>query len=503
MGDYYGYNPKDYQNNFDWIGDIGKTVSRFAGEMPELLELNKSIKENNMHKQRLFSEMSQGIDSFDDKALISIAQQMGISEVAQADINDPNTGKLAKEKLKKRLNALKFTEKDTNETYTKTLLDEFLIPATKAANRAGITTGAFAAHFQNNNFTGAIEQTKEAQLEAKQQQYLTDKANKFGPGGEADLENQKRLELQSGLDKQEEIKKAKEQKKITDVKNYAMKLIGDGSGNLNAAAMKMFSEDPTYLDDIVSIAVEKLSKDDPLNITSRTKVLDELLDAYKRTKGYMQDAELLNYKQNKDAEARIEKSGVNKIVGADQLQDNLRQAAAEYRKAQNEYVDMSNKKTTSGSSAFTPEQIAQQKAIAFDLQQKMFGAEEALNAFSNASNKTEYNRNEAIATGQQNAANIAKQKMYEYAKRLVGRKMEGKTKKIFEGSSGLKFDDFFVVDPKTKIIKFNAGWEAFNPSFTQPQYMDKVGTPESGIILGTESVEPKSLDDIIKELSNE
>lgn len=46
---FYGYDPSKYMKDFSWIGKMGSIIAQQAYKMPELIELNRSIKENANH----------------------------------------------------------------------------------------------------------------------------------------------------------------------------------------------------------------------------------------------------------------------------------------------------------------------------------------------------------------------------------------------------------------------------------------------------------------------
>lgn len=122
----YGYNPSDYLMDFGWIGDIGKTLSATALKMPELIQLNREIKQNNKYKEEEFSRLNQAIDSMDEADIDAMKQSMNIVDKdANGNPIQPDS-KRVREILKSRIP--KYSDKMTNEEYGKMLATDFLTP---------------------------------------------------------------------------------------------------------------------------------------------------------------------------------------------------------------------------------------------------------------------------------------------------------------------------------------------------------------------------------------
>ena len=76
----YGYNPAQYKQDFSWLGNIGQAVAATADKMPDLLQLNQHIHENQNFKQIAYQGMNDGIDKMsqtDPAMLNAIATHMG------------------------------------------------------------------------------------------------------------------------------------------------------------------------------------------------------------------------------------------------------------------------------------------------------------------------------------------------------------------------------------------------------------------------------------------
>jgi len=98
MAGYYGYNPRDYVQDFSWIGDIGSAISAASNKMPELIKFNRLLNENKKAKEIVYTSLNQVIDSFNDDELANIGMSMGLAESGKP--TDPN---VIKEKLRGRL----------------------------------------------------------------------------------------------------------------------------------------------------------------------------------------------------------------------------------------------------------------------------------------------------------------------------------------------------------------------------------------------------------------
>lgn len=145
------YNPADYINDFSWVGDIGGYLGKFATEMPELLELNKNLHENNKFKEMTYSGLNQFINNMDKEGISNIASSMGI---------DSSDIEFARSELKKKIP--QFTDTTDNKQYGKQLVDSFIVPFAQAAmSDAGggaMTPGQIFAQIPGQ-FTDAFAET--------------------------------------------------------------------------------------------------------------------------------------------------------------------------------------------------------------------------------------------------------------------------------------------------------------------------------------------------------
>jgi len=122
---YYGYSPEKYIQDFSWVGEIGRAVSATALKMPELIELNKQIKENNKFKEITYDAAIKYIDQLDIKHVSNILSSWGMAE--DVKVGPEN----AKNKLKARI--LKYQDSSSNEEYAKKIANSFFVPFLQAA----------------------------------------------------------------------------------------------------------------------------------------------------------------------------------------------------------------------------------------------------------------------------------------------------------------------------------------------------------------------------------
>jgi hypothetical protein len=183
MGDYYGYSPAQYANDFSWIGDIGKQIGQFATQIPELLEANRTIKENNNFKQMSYAASNKFIDNLDDGIVSNVASSMHL------DAKDVST---ARQKLKEMIP--KFSDKTTNEEYAKQVVDSFYSPFMGAAHSemggGKLTVGDIIANTNYGVLQDAIRNTSQGKEYQNEQEYQKEFARKYGQQGE----------VQTGLD---------------------------------------------------------------------------------------------------------------------------------------------------------------------------------------------------------------------------------------------------------------------------------------------------------------
>ena len=152
----YGYNPKDYLQDFSWIGDIGQAISQTSLRMPELIELNKTIKENNKFKEMSWSASNQFIDQMDGEDLSKIASTMGYMEAVNSD---DETYTNTRAKLKEMLP--KFEDSSTNEDYAGKLTNAFFVPFLQAAQSklGNVSFGKLFGNLQSGAIQNAIRGT--------------------------------------------------------------------------------------------------------------------------------------------------------------------------------------------------------------------------------------------------------------------------------------------------------------------------------------------------------
>jgi hypothetical protein len=220
MNDYYGYNPSQYVNDFSWIGQIGQYVGKFASEMPELLEMNKQIKENNKMKEVLFSRSNQFVDKLTMAQLTKVASSMGL---------EYNTPEDAKIKLKEMIP--KFGDKSTNEEYAGQIVNSFFGPVMQHAqsDKAGspISIGDILNMVNEGNLQKSMLSTSMGQEYKEEQTYQKEFARKFGDSGEVrteqDIRNKGQLTQEQALAEQELQRKQEYHAQIAPIVDEAIK----------------------------------------------------------------------------------------------------------------------------------------------------------------------------------------------------------------------------------------------------------------------------------------
>lgn len=167
--EYYTYDPSKYIKDFSWLGRIGDGLAKMTGKFPELVALNKTVKENSRMKEASASATANIIDNLDDADALKIANNMGI--LGQAPNASPEE---VKSLIKQRIPT--FTEETSNEDYTKMLALEFY-PKLMAVDNPGkimrvaeMMGGAAGQGFANNPFGQKIY--KEQQVKEQEQKKM-------------------------------------------------------------------------------------------------------------------------------------------------------------------------------------------------------------------------------------------------------------------------------------------------------------------------------------------
>jgi hypothetical protein len=110
--------------------------------MPELIQLNKEIKENNKFKEMSYEATNKYIDQMDIKKLSNVLSSMGMAEDVNSGIEN------ARNKLKQMIP--KYSDTSSNEEYAKQLTDSFFVPFMQAAqSEAGGGLLSFGELFGN------------------------------------------------------------------------------------------------------------------------------------------------------------------------------------------------------------------------------------------------------------------------------------------------------------------------------------------------------------------
>lgn len=220
----YGYDPSKYLNDFSWISNIGNSISKFAHQVPELIEFNKTIKENNKAKDLIYSSVNRYIDKLDPKIVSNIASSMQLD----IDPNSPNYDKEARAALKKNIPT--FTSSTKNEDYTNQVISQF-IPMIKAAqsNAGGgpLDYGDLLAGIENETVTEGVNKSTYGQQQIEAEKYKTGREReqseyaqgferKFGQGGEVATQNKLNTEASIDRTKQEDIINKEQGRNVAD-----------------------------------------------------------------------------------------------------------------------------------------------------------------------------------------------------------------------------------------------------------------------------------------------
>lgn len=232
----YGYEPANYMQDFSWIGDIGKAISATALKMPELIELNRSIKENNKFKELTYDATNKYIDQLDIEKVSNILSAMGMAE----DV------KVGEQNARNRLKSLvpKYEDSSSNEDYASKITNSFFVPFMQAAqSEAGggvLKFGDLFGNLRSGTLQEAIRESsvgKEVRSqELEQQQYELGRTReeeeyqkgfgrKYGPAGEVQTQNLiNRGEQQNLYEQQQQQKETEAQQLAKDVNTIMSKV---------------------------------------------------------------------------------------------------------------------------------------------------------------------------------------------------------------------------------------------------------------------------------------
>lgn len=167
---FYGYNPKDYIQDFSWIGDIGQALGATASKMPELIKFNRLLHENKKAKGMTYEALNKFIDSFDESELLQIAPLMGLSNPDGQPINNSEE---IRTKLKNQLDSmsppapetgLKGEEEDP-KMYASKVINGFMVPLVQALGKSPIDQHKLLARFSSRtNNTDLISAAQESEM---------------------------------------------------------------------------------------------------------------------------------------------------------------------------------------------------------------------------------------------------------------------------------------------------------------------------------------------------
>jgi hypothetical protein len=141
MADFYGYNPREYIQDFSWIGDIGQALGGAAQKMPELLKFNKLLYEDRTAKEKINQSMKQMIDNLNDSDLVQIASFMDLPPLADGQVRDvaaiKNQMKAKYNEVAGSLETIKGVagEEETTQVYAKKIIEGFGVPLAQAMSK--------------------------------------------------------------------------------------------------------------------------------------------------------------------------------------------------------------------------------------------------------------------------------------------------------------------------------------------------------------------------------
>lgn len=228
----YQYDPSKYLNDYSWVGDIGNSISKFAYQVPEIVQLNKTIKENNKAKDILYSSLNKYIDKLDPNIVSNITSSMKLD----VDPNAVDADKARREALKKNIPT--FSSITDNEKYAKSIVDYF-VPVLKAAQSTdgggALSMGDLLAGLDNNKIAEGVmessygkEQTEKSKYqlgrEREQSEYDLTRNRKLGPGGE--LETTNKINAESAMNQTKQTAEFNKQQGV-QVANEAQQILSE------------------------------------------------------------------------------------------------------------------------------------------------------------------------------------------------------------------------------------------------------------------------------------
>ena len=260
----YGYNPSQYLNDFSWLRDIGNSVSKFAYQVPELIDLNKQIKENNRAKDLIFSSVNRYIDKLDPKVVSNIVSSLNLTN------GETYSDQKARELLKAKIP--KFSEKTKNEDYTQQVVDYFTPIVRGAMSDAGggkLQYADLMKGIDNESIAEGLNRTTFGKQQLEQQAYDKEQARKeqeynketqmmYGQGGrnEQAVTQQQRL-----TDEHSKVQNTK----TSDASQWAI----DGATNELGGPLSLSNINKAYTKAIAEAKKQAKARDiDPAGVVS-------------------------------------------------------------------------------------------------------------------------------------------------------------------------------------------------------------------------------------------
>ena len=171
---FYGYDPSKYIRDFSWIGDIGDAVGRAAQKMPELIELNRQINEDDKYQEKTFEAANRWLDTMAEnrpELIDGLAISMGL---VKAEDEDQSIERKTEE-LRKLITQPTLGTKELNsKEYTMSIANDFFAPILNGAqSKFGpeISMGELIEPLGTGQLASAVGGTKPVQNMQEEQRF--------------------------------------------------------------------------------------------------------------------------------------------------------------------------------------------------------------------------------------------------------------------------------------------------------------------------------------------
>jgi hypothetical protein len=489
---YYNYDPSKYIQDFSWVGDIGKAISSTALKMPELIELNKNIKENNKFKEMSYSSVNEYIDQLDPKIANSILSADGYAK-------EVNTGdfELVKAKLKEKIP--KYSDKMTNEEYAKVLADSFFVPYMQAAQSDAAGNHTFGSLF--GNLKSGVVQEAIRKSSVGQEMVADERENKvYGKGLQRKLMED---QMFGDINRDKQVANNAEDWKIAFKQKYGRDpMPGEGEQQAQASAQKTIEDQKLKDQQDLGKKRGKVMSDMISNSKSSLDVWDsnlypEATDEMRITAAQQirtQEIDDLKIKlKEMDASLKTSNQGKDKPVSVDQIQPIINSAQSLVTK-----YDALIKTTDSIKNSSVKKQLkAQYTQMRNEAMKRLDAAYKIPTKFVEGGEFTVGGLNKAYGD-----ASKENERDYQNSINTIAQEYNsGRYKGFFGGNDKKKFlEDVYTIDPNAKIVFDSDGKVVMNiPTTVQPQgggVKLNIGSQQSGDIVDVDdSTNPSSIPD--------